>query len=511
MNASSDVTNSKKIKIAIVGSGISGAANAYFLRQTFCDNVELVMFEKADKIGGRLATFEFNGRLYELGGSVLHPSNNYMHEFLEKLDLEKKDKENSSKEALGLFDGKGLLLKSSGRAFGLVDKINFIQHFGFFQLFKFKKWLRSFINDFSKIYGLQDKGFVFTNFEEFLTKINPELYKASQKSLEATLREQKFNDRIINQLASIACLTNYGQSIEIDGFVGSVSLAGLVDDLWAVKTGNRSVAKKLIEKSSVELKLNTQVKGIYQDPSESDKNLIVFETEDKNEIRDNSFDYVIIAFPLYKDVFQNHFKIEFEIEDLKNLEMQITNTYIIFGEQILFTKMPSNKRINLHCTDPSLPYRSICVQLPCDYCITKDRNLYMDSPEKLYKIFSDQRLDEKDFDKIFKQGYQVIEKIPWKAYPKYVKNPAIKTIPRIVLDKARSRVFYSNSMEWSSSCMEISCISSRNVVNMIATKENVKIKPFFTKSKQIINVHSICKISSIVLIAAFLYSSYYKL
>lgn len=43
------------------------------------------MFEKSDKIGGRLDTFSFNERLYELGGSVLHPSNNYMNEFLEKL------------------------------------------------------------------------------------------------------------------------------------------------------------------------------------------------------------------------------------------------------------------------------------------------------------------------------------------------------------------------------------------------------------------------------------------
>lgn len=343
-----------------------------------------------------------------------------------------------------------------------------------------------------------------------MTKLNPKLYEISQRSLVKTLREQNFNDRIINELASIACLTNYGQSIEIDGFVGSVSLAGLIDDLWSVKTGNKSVVEKLIEKSGVDLRLNTNVKEICQDSSEPQKNLVVYETKDQKECRE-LFDYVIIAFPLYKDVFDNHFKIEFDVEQLKNLEMQITNTYIIYGEQVLFPEMLSNKRINLHCVDPMLPYRSICVQLPCDYCSKGDRNLYMNGPEKLYKIFSEQVLDEKNFDRIFKQGYRIIEKIPWKAYPKYIRNPEKKIIPNIVLDKNRSRVFYSNSMEWSSSCMEISCISARNVTNMIGLKENAKLKPFFTRSKHKINVHFVCKMSSIFLISAFIFSCYFRI
>lgn len=343
-----------------------------------------------------------------------------------------------------------------------------------------------------------------------MSKLNPELYNIAQGSLEKTLRVQKFNGRIINELASIACLTNYGQSIEIDGFVGSVSLAGLIDDLWSVRTGNKSVVEKLIEKTGVDLHLNTNVKEICQDSSEQEKNLVVYENKDLKECRE-LFDYVIIAFPLYKDVFDNQFKLEFDVEDLKNLEMQITNTYIIYGEQILFPEMPPNKRINLHCIDPILPYRSICVQLPCDYCSKNDKKLYMNDPEKLYKIFSDKILDEKNFDKIFKKGYRIIQIIPWRAYPKYTRNPDKKEIPRIVLDKTRSRIFYSNSMEWSSSCMEISCISARNVANMIGLKENVKIRPFFTKSREKINVHFVCKISSIILVAAFVFSCYYKI
>jgi hypothetical protein len=63
-------------------------------------------------------------------------------------------------------------------------------------------------------------------------KLDPELYKASQKSLKRILIDRNFNNNIINNLANIACLTTYGQSNDIDGFAGLVSLAGTVGDVF---------------------------------------------------------------------------------------------------------------------------------------------------------------------------------------------------------------------------------------------------------------------------------------
>ncbi|CAF0785178.1 unnamed protein product [Brachionus calyciflorus] len=508
-------SNEKKLKIAIIGSGISGTANAYFLKHLFGDKVEIVIFEKSNSIGGRLATYEFNERMYEIGGSVLHPSNKYMEEFLKILDLKKKDQEEKRKSIVGLFDSNGLLFNTTGNLFGLLDKIRFLRHFGFFQLLKFKKWIRMFIKNFSKIYRLQEHGFVFNTLEEFLTKLSPELYIISQKSLENALKDLEFNKRIIYELASIACLTNYCQSIEIDGFVGLVSLAGTIDDLWAVETGNKSVPTKLVEKAGAELRLKTKVKYISKDSQESNKNSIVYETENGDEIQDNTFDYVIIAFPIFKNVIGDDFKLNFDIqEDFNNLEMQVTNTYVVYGELILFPNLPSDKRISLHCIDPKLACRSIAVQLPCDYSKKKDKNLYLNDGKKLYKIFSQEKLDENAFERIFKSDYEIIQFIPWLAYPKYEKNPNSKQIPKVILDSDRSRILYSNSLEWSSSCMEMCAISARNVANIIAAKENVLTKKFFSPKKDDIftsNLHLMSKISSFVLISGFLFSSFYKI
>ena len=72
----------------------------------------------------------------------------------------------------------------------------------------------------------------------------------------------------------------------------------------------------------------------------------------------------------------------------------------------------------------------------------------------------------------------MVTSIPWLAYPKYDENPESSTIPAIILDsEERSRVFYSNAIEWSSSCMEICCIQSRNIALLIANKDKQLVNP----------------------------------
>ena len=68
---------------AIIGAGISGSSCAYFLKQMFDSRADITVFDKSDQVGGRLRTLDFNNRKYELGGSILHPSNLYMKSFLE--------------------------------------------------------------------------------------------------------------------------------------------------------------------------------------------------------------------------------------------------------------------------------------------------------------------------------------------------------------------------------------------------------------------------------------------
>jgi prenylcysteine oxidase/farnesylcysteine lyase len=140
----------KKIQIAILGAGISGCASAYFLKQAFDNRVELCVFEKSDLIGGRMATFEYHDRLYESGGTVLHPMNLYMQKFLSICGLSKIEKGRKLDEYFGMYDSNGILFETNGKYFGLFDKFRFFSYFGLLNLFRFKNWVKNLTNDFCK-------------------------------------------------------------------------------------------------------------------------------------------------------------------------------------------------------------------------------------------------------------------------------------------------------------------------------------------------------------------------
>ena len=72
-------------RIAIVGGGIGGSSAAYFARQVFGSSSSIDVFEKTNRVGGRLATVEIGGHWYEAGGSIIHPANKYMDSFVKDL------------------------------------------------------------------------------------------------------------------------------------------------------------------------------------------------------------------------------------------------------------------------------------------------------------------------------------------------------------------------------------------------------------------------------------------
>ena len=74
------------LPLGIIGGGIGGASAAHFIRQLFGDDVTVELYE-ADEIGGRLRSIEVDGRMYEAGGSIMHPENFYMVNFTRNLGI----------------------------------------------------------------------------------------------------------------------------------------------------------------------------------------------------------------------------------------------------------------------------------------------------------------------------------------------------------------------------------------------------------------------------------------
>lgn len=230
-----------------------------------------------------------------------------------------------------------------------------------------------------------------------------------------------------------------------------------------------------------------------------------------------SFDYVIVGFPVHESC-EPKIDIDFVgARRLARLRMQQTNTYFIYGQLKLFPTLPVDKRIELFSVDPSLPCRSIATQLPCDYSKKNDRDLFVKSPLKLYKVFSEKDMSAGDWESVFERGYKLVKYMPWLAYPKYDSKIDFENVaPPIVLDdddgnkKQRSRVFYLNALEWCASCMEMECVAARNITNLIAQQENARVGVFFKPESnwRLKTYFLILSSLAVVLIANFVYIFY---
>ena len=71
--------------IAIIGAGIGGSSCSHFIRELFGSQATIDAFEATDRIGGRLDTVEIAGKTFESGGSIIHPDNKHMVDFVKHL------------------------------------------------------------------------------------------------------------------------------------------------------------------------------------------------------------------------------------------------------------------------------------------------------------------------------------------------------------------------------------------------------------------------------------------
>ena len=71
--------------IAVVGGGIAGCSTAWFLRQALGESAALTVYETEPQLGGRLATLDVAGTPVESGGTIIHETNRYLADFVDRI------------------------------------------------------------------------------------------------------------------------------------------------------------------------------------------------------------------------------------------------------------------------------------------------------------------------------------------------------------------------------------------------------------------------------------------
>ncbi|XP_012348516.1 prenylcysteine oxidase [Apis florea] len=444
-----------KPNIAIIGGGIGGAASSHFLAELFENNLNIDLYE-AKTIGGRLATIKINNNEFEAGGSLIHSQNKYMQEFVKLLGLEHRS---FNDQRTSIWNGNEIVFEEN--KWELLSLINLIYRYGI-QPFSLNRYTTSIINNFEKIYHLQDSGKTFTNISSFLLSINTEFPKLVQKSIKNELLDLGYSEKIINEIVKTTLVVNYGQDINIHSFVGFVSLAGAGFNLWSVKGGNKKVPEHLIYRNKHLNVVPSHVIKIVNIPQNDNQNLYEVHYCNKGStiIMKAIYDIVILAIPLTHD---QEFPITFEgfpKNDFYSFEKyhETVATFVKADLKPHYFGLQEELDNILSC-DPNKTIINSVGRLNSVDGIIKN--------SKIWKIFSNKPLKSKIINEMF-SNVQETKQIFWKAYPEY------STRIHEAKFKLHDALYYVNAIEWIASAMEMSAIGGRNVA-LLAYQD------FFTK------------------------------
>lgn len=454
-------------RIAIIGGGIGGASSSHFLTELFNGSLEIDLYE-AKTIGGRLATVKIDDTEVEAGGSIIHPKNMYMQKFVKLLGLEHNP---DDEQKYGIWNGDEFVYKES--SWYVVSMAKLFYRYGF-QLHKLKRRVDDMLEDFGKIYDLQDDGESFVNVTALLSAMNKEFPGSLQLSTKDYLLRMGFTERLIDEVVQATTVVNYGQDVNIiQSFVGLISIAGAGADLWSVKGGNKGVPEHLIYRNKYVNVIPSRVTKIRNiaDSSDSSQYEVTYMNKDSTDSMTSNYDIVIIAAPLTYD---QEFPIEFVgFPDNLVLPGDYQTTYATFINGDL-----NPKYFDLQETLDAI--------LSCNPNKTKISSIgrlnSVDGPNEIssqiWKIFSKESVETNLIDNMFSH---VIEKkeIAWKAYPHY----SITRNAHFDKFKLHDALYHVNAIEWAGSAMEMSAIAGRNVA--ILARDDFGQKHNLTSNKEV--------------------------
>src|SRR4029453_3159640 len=209
-------------RIAIIGAGMAGCSAAYFLREIFGDELAIVVFEKAQQVGGRVQRRTFAGTAIETGATLIHSSNAYLSAFIETLGLQRArphDREDSKSSALGIWNGTAFAfqsLPSSG-----ATTVRMLARYGLAPL-RTRALVRSMLERWTRIYELQQQQRAYATPRAMFEALD--LFPWTQQVSYTMFQQNRISRRFVDEFIDGVSRVNYGQDGTIHAFVNLTSL-----------------------------------------------------------------------------------------------------------------------------------------------------------------------------------------------------------------------------------------------------------------------------------------------
>ncbi|CAM9189606.1 unnamed protein product [Ascophyllum nodosum] len=464
----------EKPKVAIVGAGIGGSTASYFLRELMGDDLEIIVFDRSFKTGGRTEHFVRDGKVFETGASIIYTGNEYLFNLTDRVNLTRVDQGKQEGPNTGLWDGERFVLTTTD--WNSANIVRMAWRYGM-SLLTMNSMVKKALVKFSRIYDLQANGRVFDTPEALWGEVG--LLDLTRISTEDYFQERvgQPDPLVEDELAHAANRVNYNQGNELNALAGMVSLCPAVTgDLFKVQGGNARLSEELLSASATEVNLNTAVNVVSGNAKEGYSLHSSGGTEELG-----TFDAVIIATPISLagitfDVRGEDNKAETLQRPLPLVEYQEVHTTFVCGvvDRSYFglrveDPMPASVLLTESATH--LPFSSLARHSWLD-----------DAPDGVgvYKLFSRQELSTELLDSIFVKGsWEIWLHREWRAYP--VLSPKEAFSPALLFKG--HPVWYVSSLEEGVSALEISAIAAKNAALGVAqTLRHERFSPGLTES-----------------------------
>ena len=126
--------------------------------------------------------------------------------------------DNDATSNMGIYNGNEFVFKTSGYSF--IDKIKLFLRYGM-GLLKLNRFTSGTLENFIKVYALQDEGRSFETVSDLLNTLGGDYFiQLTKKSARKMLLDNGVPKQIIDELATAVTRCNYGQDMGVNAFTG---------------------------------------------------------------------------------------------------------------------------------------------------------------------------------------------------------------------------------------------------------------------------------------------------
>ncbi|CAB5396339.1 unnamed protein product [Rhizophagus irregularis] len=218
----------------------------------------------------------------------------------------------------------------------------------------------------------------------------------------------------------------------------------------SIKGGNFQLFEKFVEFSGANLKLDTRVVKVTKLPSPDGINNVKYVVKSKDGSSEE-YHAIILAAPI------QFTGIEFENMNLKIKKIPYVTLHVTLVTGHVNPAYFGRSKIE------DIPEQIVTTNSgKCEF-LSFAGKLRLPNGETINKLFSHQELSDEMLDRLYISRSWTFRKV-WKSYPKLLPN---QTFPPLEPDE---NFFYINSFEPFISTMETECVSSKNIIKLIARK-----------------------------------------